>query len=63
MTRPGSRSTKKNVWNDFHRVELCYNRVIARGGRRIDIPYKNAFAFTKNYLDEWVLLESGPRKS
>lgn len=53
---------KKNVWDDYHRVELAYDRVVARGGVRIDIPYNRAFAATRAYLDEWVLLCSGPKR-
>lgn len=49
---------KKNVWADFHRVELAYTRVVARGGRRIDIPYSRAFEATRDYLDIWALLYS-----
>lgn len=54
---------KKNVYDDYHRVELAYTRVVARGGQRIDIPYGNAFDAMAAYLDEWVLLCSGPRSS
>lgn len=50
---------KKNVYDDFHRVELCYSRVIARGGQRVDIPYRRAFDATCELLDQWVLLYSG----
>lgn len=50
---------KKNVYDDYHRVELCYTRVIARGGLRIDIPYRRAYASVAEYLDNWVLLNSG----
>lgn len=52
---------RKNVFDDYHRVELCYKRVVARGGVRIDIPYKHAYKATADYLDQWVLLHSGPK--
>jgi len=53
---------RKNVYDDYHRVELAYDRVIARGGQRIDIPYRRAFQATSDYLEKWVLLYSGPKK-
>lgn len=45
---------EKNVIADHHRVHLAHNRVIARGGRLIDVPYKTAPQFVENYLDKWV---------
>lgn len=54
---------KKNVYDDYHRVELAYTRVVARGGQRVDIPYNRAFAATSALIDEWVILNSGPRSS
>jgi hypothetical protein len=53
---------KKNVYDDYHRVELAYTRVIARGGQRVDIPYKRAFDATRDLIDTWALLYSGPKK-
>lgn len=50
---------KRNVYADYHRVELAYSRVIARGGQRFDIPYASAFESLSAYLDVWVLLHSG----
>ncbi len=47
---------KKNVYDDYHRVELAYTRVIARGGQRIDISYANAFAEVSAWLDVGALL-------
>jgi hypothetical protein len=44
----------KNVVADHHRVALAHKRVIARGGRLIDVPYKTAPQFVENYLNEWV---------
>lgn len=44
---------KKNVIADHYRVELCHKRVIARGGRLLDVPYKTAPQFVENYLYEW----------
>jgi hypothetical protein len=50
---------KKNVYDDYHRVELCYARVIARGGIRVDIPYRTAYESTAALLDKWSLLYAG----
>ena len=51
---------KKNVYDDYHRVELCYTRVIARGGYRVDIPYgPRSYAATAELIDAWALLYSG----
>lgn len=40
----GDRAAKieKNIRDDYYRVELCYKRVVARGGVRVDIPHKTA---------------------
>lgn len=40
----GDRAEKieKNVRADYYRVELCYERVVARGGKRVDIDHKAA---------------------
>lgn len=40
----GERAEKieKNVRADYHRVELCYDRVFRRGGVRVDIAHKSA---------------------
>ncbi len=48
----------KNVQADYYRVELCFNRVVDRGGRRIVIPYKNAYGFTKDFINDWVDTQS-----
>jgi len=45
---------ERNVRADYHRVELCYTRVIARGGMRIDVPSKTAPKFVENYLRQWA---------
>lgn len=50
---------KKNVFDDYHRVELCYARVLARGGLRVDIPYERAYPVTAELLYRWWLLFSG----
>jgi hypothetical protein len=44
----------KNVVADHHRVALAHNRVIARGGRLIDVPYKTAPQFVLEYLHDWI---------
>lgn len=40
----GDRAAKieKNVRADYYRVQLCYERVVARGGKRVDINHKKA---------------------
>lgn len=40
----GDRAAKieKNVRADYYRVQLCYDRVVARGGKRVDIRSKTA---------------------
>jgi len=40
----------QNVQDDYHRVELCYDRVIARGGFRIDVPWRGAPEFCERYI-------------
>jgi hypothetical protein len=48
---------KKNVVADHYRVELAHKRVIARGGRLIDVPYKTAPQFVEDYLNTWVEIQ------
>lgn len=40
----GERAEKieKNVYADYHRVELCYDRVVNRGGVRVDINHRSS---------------------
>ncbi len=40
----GDRAAKieKNIRDDYYRVQLCYDRVVARGGVRVDIPHEDA---------------------
>lgn len=44
----------KNVVADHYRVELAHKRVIARGGRLIDVPYATSGPFLRDYLTNWV---------
>lgn len=45
---------QRNVYADFHRVELCWNRVQARGGQRLRIPHKRSVQWVQKYLDNWI---------
>jgi hypothetical protein len=44
----------KNIVADHYRVELAHKRVLARGGRLIDVPYRTSGPFLKQYLVSWV---------
>lgn len=44
---------KKNVYDDYHRVELAYSRVVKRGGLRIDVPYANSGPDLEAYINAW----------
>lgn len=52
----GARAEKieKNVYADFHRVELCYDRVVNRGGVRVDIAHRDAKAELENLVRETI---------
>lgn len=57
----GERAEKieKNVRADYHRVELCYDRVVNRGGVRIDINHKDSKAelevLVRNTIQQFIL--------
>lgn len=48
----GDRAAKieKNIRDDYYRVELCYKRVVARGGVRIDLPHIRATSRFVHYV-------------
>lgn len=43
----------KNVYDDYHRVELAYSRVVKRGGLRIDVPYLTSGPDLEAYITAW----------
>lgn len=45
---------KKNVVADHYRVELAHKRVLARGGRLVDVPYAGSGPFMKQFICDWV---------
>ena len=44
---------EKNVYDDYHRVELAYKRVVARGGWRYDVPFANSGPDIAEHISAW----------
>lgn len=44
---------RNNIIADHYRVELAWERVKARGGSRVRVPYKQSRQFVQNYIDSW----------
>ena len=57
----GDRAAKieKNIRDDYYRVELCYDRVVDRGGVRVDIRHRQAtdefFRLVRRTADKYCL--------
>lgn len=57
----GDRAAKieKNIRDDYYRVELCYGRVVDRGGVRVDIHHRQAkdefFRLVRRTADKYCL--------
>lgn len=45
---------EKNVIADHYRVELCWKRVLARGGQRLMIPHKKPYPHVRVLLDSFM---------